>query len=84
MYEQIVVALDRMKKGSLGCEGISAILFRYARGEIDLDEAYYDLLEAELIPMPKRCAMSAKRPLTAEDELRLKEKILEKFKDDLH
>ena len=84
MYEQIVQALDGMKKGSPGYEGIRATLFRYARGEIGLDEAYYDLLEAELIPMPKRCGMSAKRPLTAEDELRLKEKIQEKFKDDLH
>ena len=75
MYEQIVQAVDKMKKGSPGYEGISATLFRYARGEIGLDEAYYDLLEAELIPMPKRCGMSAKRPVTAEDELRLKEKI---------
>lgn len=79
MYEQIVQALDRMKKGSPGYEGISAILLRYAGGKIDLAEAYYDLLEAELIPMPKRCGMSAKRPLTAEDELRLKEKIQEKI-----
>ena len=84
MYEQIVQALDKMKKGSPGYEGISAILNRYAGGEIDLDEAYYDLLEAELIAMPKRCGMSAKRPVTAEDELRLKEKILEKIKEDLH
>jgi len=76
VYEQIVSALDKMRKGCPGHEGISAILTRYARGEIGLDEAYYDLLEAELIPMPKRCAMSAKRPITAEDELRLKEKII--------
>ena len=82
MYEQIVQSLDRMKKGSPGYEGISTILNKYARGEIDLGEAYYDLLEAELIPMPKRCGMSAKRPVTAEDELRLKEKIQEKFKDE--
>ncbi len=68
-------ALERMRKGSPGYEGIRAILNRYARGEIDLAEAYYDLLEAELIPMPQRCAMSAKRSPTAEDELRLKEKI---------
>ena len=77
MYEQIVSALDKMKKGSPGYEGTSTILSRYVRGEIGLEEAYYDLLEAELIPMPKRCGMSAKRPTTAEDELRLKEKIIE-------
>ena len=43
--------------------------------EIGLDEAYYDLLEDELIPMPQRCGMSAKIPVTEEDEKRLKEKI---------
>ena len=84
MYEQIVQAVDKMKKGSPGYEGISAILDRYARGEIDLDETYYSLLEAVLMAMPKRCGMSAKRPVTAEDELRLKEKILVKIKEDLH
>jgi len=77
VYEQIMQAVERMRKGSPGYEGIRAILSRYARGEIGLDEAYYDLLEAELIPMPQRCAMSAKRSPTAEDEMRLKEKIME-------
>jgi hypothetical protein len=43
--------------------------------EIGLDGAYYDLLEDELIPMPQRCGMSAKIPVTKEDEKRLKEKI---------
>ncbi|OPY54536.1 MAG: hypothetical protein A4E49_00847 [Methanosaeta sp. PtaU1.Bin112] len=56
-------------------EKMRAILKRYAMDEISLDEAYYDLLEEELIPMPQRCAMSAKIPLTEEDEKRLKEKI---------
>ena len=32
-------------------------------------------LEDELIPMPQRCGMSAKIPVTEEDEKRLKEKI---------
>ena len=54
---------------------ILAILKRYAADEIGLDEAYYDLLEEELIPMPQRCGMSAKIPLSEEDEIRLKEKI---------
>ena len=54
---------------------ILAILKRYAADEIGLDEAYYDLLEGELIPMPQRCGMSAKIPLAEEDEIRLKEKI---------
>ncbi len=60
-------------------EKIKAILKRYLSGEIGLDEAYYDLLEEELIPMPQRCGMSAKIPHTAEDEMRLKEKIRSKL-----
>ena len=44
-----------------------------------MDEAYYDLLEEELIPMPQRCALSAKIPHTAEDEMRLKEEIRSKL-----
>ena len=47
--------------------------------EIGLDEAYYDLLEEELIPMPQRCALSAKIPHTAEDEMRLRELIKSKL-----
>ncbi len=56
-------------------EKIRAILRRYVAEEIGLDEAYYDLLEEELIPMPQRCGLSAKIPHTPEDEIRLKEKI---------
>jgi len=56
-------------------EKTRAILRRYAMNEIGLDEAYYDLLEDELIPLPQRCGMSAKIPITKEDELRLKERI---------
>ena len=60
-------------------EKIRAILKRYAAEEIGLDEAYYDLLEEELIPMPQRCALSAKIPHTAEDEMRLRESIKSKL-----
>ena len=60
-------------------EKISDILKRYAAEEIGLDEAYYDLLEEELIPMPQRCALSAKIPHTAEDEMRLRELIKSKL-----
>jgi len=35
-------------------EKILSILKRYAADEIGLDQAYYDLLEDELIPMPQR------------------------------
>lgn len=60
-------------------EKIRAILKRYAAEEIGLDEAYYDLLEEILIPMPQRCALSAKIPHTAEDEIRLRELIQSKL-----
>ena len=76
MYKQIEQALEKIDTlGKAKQEKIRAILERYARDEIGLDEAYYELLEDELIPMPQRCAMSAKIPITADDEMRLKEKI---------
>ena len=76
MYKQIEQALKDMDAKKVpDQEKIRAILKRYADEEIGLDEAYYDLLEEELIPMPQRCALSAKIPHTAEDEMRLKEKI---------
>ena len=56
-------------------EKIKAILFRYAQGEMGLDQAYYELLDDDLIAMPQRCAVFAKIPLSEEDELRLKEQI---------
>ena len=60
-------------------EKIRAILKRYAAEEIGLDEAYYELLEEDLIPMPQRCALSARIPQTAEDEIRLRETIRSKL-----
>lgn len=55
---------------------ILEILKRYAESEIGLDAAYYELLDEELIPMPQRCAISAKIPVTGEDESRLKALIM--------
>jgi len=76
VYKQIEQALEKMDTlGKVRQEKIKVILKRYAGDEIGLDEAYYDLLEDELIPMPQRCSMSAKIPVTEEDEKRLKEKI---------
>jgi hypothetical protein len=76
VYKQIEQALEKMDSSNEKTrEMMSAILKRYAADEIGLDEAYYDLLEEELIPMPQRCGMSAKIPLAAEDEIRLKERI---------
>ncbi len=76
MYKQVEQALKEIDaKNAPDREKIRAILKRYVAEEIGLDEAYYDLLEEDLIPMPQRCALSAKIPQTAEDEIRLKEKI---------
>ena len=76
VYKQIDQALEKMHISSMpNQEKMKAILKRYAMDEIRLDEAYYDLLEDGLIPMPQRCGMSAKIPVTKEDEKRLKEKI---------
>ncbi len=60
-------------------EKIKAVLKSYVNGEIGLDETYYELLEGEFIPMPQRCGMTAKIPLTSEDEMRLKERIKSKL-----
>jgi hypothetical protein len=76
VYKQIEQALEKIDSSSNpNQEKIKAILKRYAMNKICLDEAYYDLLEDGLIPMPQRCGMSVKIPVTKEDEERLKEKI---------
>jgi hypothetical protein len=76
MHKQIEKALENLSSSARPKQDqIKAILKRYADGEIGLDEAYYELLDDELMPMPQRCAVSAKVPVTEQDELRLKEKI---------
>jgi hypothetical protein len=76
MHKQIEDALANLNSSPRQKqEKTKAILFRYAQGEIGLDQAYYELLDDELIPMPQRCAVFAKIPLSEEDERRLKEKI---------
>ncbi len=76
MHKQIEDALANLNSSApQKQEKIRAILFRYARGEMGLDQAYYELLDDDLIAMPQRCAVFAKVPLSEEDELRLKEKI---------
>jgi hypothetical protein len=76
MLRQIGQALDNIdSKGKKDQDQIKAILKRYAEGMIGLDEAYYELLESDLIPMPQRCGMYAKAQTTAADEERLKKAI---------
>lgn len=76
MHKQIEEALKNLSSSAPQKQAkIKAILTRYAKGEIGLDQAYYELLDDELIPMPQRCAVFAKVPISEEDEGRLKEKI---------
>ena len=73
MQEQIKQALDNFQGLSRDKQaGIKGVLRRYVNGEIGLDEAYYDLLDNDLIPMPQRCGMHVK---IQEDEGELKEYI---------
>ncbi len=73
MRKQIEQALEKMDSTSSGNkEKIKAILKRYVEGEIELDEAYYELLDDELIPMPQRCGMQAKVPGQDDDDLKKK------------
>jgi len=74
MRKQIEQAVERTESSSKESQGkIKTILKRYVDGEIGLDEAYYELLDDELIPMPQRCSMQAKIP--GQDEEDLKRKI---------
>jgi hypothetical protein len=77
MLEQIKQhAVDKFpSKSKREQEQIAVILKKYAEGDTSLDEAYYELLDNELIPMPKRCGMHAKIEVTAEDEEKLKMRI---------
>jgi hypothetical protein len=76
MHKQIEMALANLSSSPMPKrDRIKAILKRYAHDEIGLDEAYYELLDDELIPMPQRCAVFAKVPVSEQDELSLKAKI---------
>ncbi len=78
MRKQIEQAVENIGSSSKEKqEKIKAILKRYVEGEIGLDEAYYELLDDELIPMPKRCGMQAKIP--GQDEEDLKSKIRDRL-----
>lgn len=65
------VSMSREKQGR-----VREILGRYVQGEIGLEDAYYELLDNDLIPMPQRCGMHAKLP---EDEGTLKDHIKSKL-----
>jgi hypothetical protein len=77
MHKQIEQALEKLASMSgARKEKARAILSKYAEGQMSLDEAYYELLEEELVPMPSRCGMYAK---VEGDEEDLKRRIREKL-----
>jgi len=77
MIEQIEQALERWDTTSReNQEKTKAILRRYLKGAIKLDEAYSELLDEDLIPMPQRCGMYSH---AGEDEGRLRERIIKKL-----
>lgn len=80
MIKQIQAALDNSgnyTKGDL--ELFKTILKRYVSNEIVVEDAYYDLLDSDLIKMPSRCAMFTKLQNTAEEEENLKRSIKQKL-----
>ena len=80
MIRQIRAALDNsgnFNKGDL--ERFKVILQRYLLGEIEVDIAYYDLLDNDLIPMPSRCALYSKVEKNSDEEEKLKKYINKKL-----
>ena len=80
MLKQIRAALDdsgNFSKGDL--EQFKVILQRYLLGEIRVDDAYYDLLDNDLLPMPSRCAMYTKVEKNVDEEEELKKYINKKL-----
>lgn len=78
--EEIVGLVERFSGlGERERQAASAILKKYAEGEMTLQEAHYDLLDDGLIPMPARCTMYNKPEDRPEAEEALKSLIREKI-----
>ncbi|HOT06914.1 MAG: hypothetical protein A4E45_00104 [Methanosaeta sp. PtaB.Bin039] len=72
MIEEIEQAVQNISKMNPAQQaGVRLVLGRYASGDVTLDEAYYQLLDESLIPMPSRCGLKAKiEPLGQEERLK--------------
>lgn len=80
VMEEIVGLVERFSGlGERERQAASAILKKYAEGEMTLQEAHYDLLDDGLIPMPARCTMYNKPEDRPEAEEALKSLIREKI-----
>ena len=69
MHRQIEQALENMSALSQEkSKAIRNILSNYVKGEIELDEAYYELMDNDLIPMPKDVICFQARNITGRGE----------------
>ena len=75
--EQLAKRLDAL--GSKERAEAAALLKEYAGGEMSLEEVHYRLLDEGLIPMPARCTMRQKPPVTPEAEEAVKALIRERI-----
>jgi hypothetical protein len=73
MIKQIHQAVENMENlNKEDQQKFRAILKQYLFGEMDIDEAYYCLLDSDLVSMPQRCSLYAKPEKNAQDEELLK------------
>ena len=76
MIEQIQQAVENMENlNKEDQQKFRAILKQYLSGEMNIDEAYYSLLDSDLVSMPQRCSLYAKPEKNAQDEEVLKNSI---------
>lgn len=75
--EQLVAKFESLKEKER--TEAAAILKKYAKGEINLEEVHYTLLDEGLIPMPTRCSMYNKPKHNPEAEEALRSLINEKI-----
>ena len=76
MIEQIQRAVENMENlNKEDQQKFRAILKQYLSGEMNIDEAYYSLLDSDLVSMPQRCSLYAKPEKNAQDEEVLKNSI---------
>lgn len=77
--EQLVERFECLKERERN--DAASILKKYAKGEMDLEELHYTLLDGGLIPMPSRCTMYHKPEQGPEAEEALRRLIKEKISD---
>jgi hypothetical protein len=73
MIEPIQQAVENMENlNKEDQQKFMVILKQYLSGEMNIHEAYYCLLDSDLVSMPQRCSLYAKPEKNAQDEEFLK------------